>query len=111
MVRFKLSGTEVDFVPRKTFEQLASIKPPNLKYTQRDATAAFDTPHLSQWAAINNNPDPALEKMIRDMYDQAALQRTIQQLNINGQRLGVQPRAAPVAPPTIQANIAEMRRQ
>ena len=111
MVRVVHSGTEVGFVPRKTFEQLAQIKPPNLKFVPRDATAAFDAPHFSQWVAITNSPDPNYEMMVRDMYDQAALQRTIQQLNINGQRFGVNPRAAPVVPPNIQANTAEMRRQ
>jgi len=107
----RIGGTQLDFVPRKTFEQLAQIKPPNLKFVPREATAAFDTHHYSQWAAITNNPDPNIEKMIRDMYDQAALQRTIQQLNINGVRFGVPPLAAPVVPASLQANIAQAQQQ
>jgi hypothetical protein len=110
MARFKLSGTPVDFVPRKTFEQLAGLKPPKLKAAPLDATATLDSPHYAQWAALSNSPDPAMQQAIRDMYDQAALHNTIQQLNANGARVGVLPHAAPVTPASAPASIAAMQR-
>ena len=58
MARIRLSGTPVDFVTRKGFEELVGVKPPKLKVTPLDAT--LDSPHYAQWTALTNSPDPAL---------------------------------------------------
>jgi len=109
MARIRLSGTPVDFVTRKGFEELVGVKPPKLKVATLDAT--LDSPHYAQWAALTNSPDPAIEKMVRDMHDQAALHNTIQALNVNAARVGVQPHAVPVAPASAPASLAAVRAQ
>jgi len=110
MPTFHIEGTRVDgFQYRSTFEQLANIKPPNLKFVQRDATAWFDSPHYAQVAAVTNRPGVEAEHMLQDLQEEQQIQQAIQRMNLDGQRFGVIPRAGARQPDGIQANLAQVQ--